>query len=247
MSMKIYIKKSYKKILIDMSKSFTKTKKNGKDSRKFFIREVKYKETLNIMLKHQTCHFNKLHQIKRLTEQELDEFSSDFLKRFYSKDLNQNLIIDVDEIATKNGIKIMLVPLGDKLYGKTYFEDDSIVLFDGKHRITKKIQAGTILINNTCNKYRYKQTVIHEMVHLLYHSKYITLLKSLKEKNHNYKQIQNKILNELEWQAEELSLRILMPKEQVLNKIQEISNNKKIMFVNQTTKLYYLVNELAYI
>ncbi len=247
MSMKIYIKKSYKKILIDMSKSFTKTKKNGKDSRKFFIREVKYKETLNIMLKHQTCHFNKLHQIKRLTEQELDEFSSDFLKRFYSKDLNENLIIDVDEIATKNGIKIMLVPLGDKLYGKTYFEDDSIVLFDGKHRITKKIQAGTILINNTCNKYRYKQTVIHEMVHLLYHGKYITLLKSLKEKNHNYKQIQNKILNELEWQAEELSLRIFMPKEQVLNKIQEISNNKKIMFVNQTTKLYYLVNELAYI
>lgn len=81
MSMKIYIKKSYKKILIDMSKSFTKTKKNGKDSRKFFIREVKYKETLNIMLKHQTCHFNKLHQIKRLTEQELDEFSSDFFKK----------------------------------------------------------------------------------------------------------------------------------------------------------------------
>ena len=29
---KNYIKKGYKKILIDMSKSFTKTKKNGKDS-----------------------------------------------------------------------------------------------------------------------------------------------------------------------------------------------------------------------
>ena len=34
-----------------MSKSFTKTKKNGKDSRKFFIREVKYKETLKIFQK----------------------------------------------------------------------------------------------------------------------------------------------------------------------------------------------------
>lgn len=248
MSMKIYIKKSYKKILIDMSKTFTKTKKTGKDLKKFFIREVKYKETLNIMLKHQICHFNKLHQIKRLTEQELDELSDEFLKRFYSKDLSESLKVDVDEIASKNNIKIMLVPLGNQVYGKTYFEDASVILYDKKHKITKKIQAGTILINSACNKYIYRQTVIHEMVHLLYHNKYIALLKSLKKKGTaNFKQIQDKILNELEWQAEELSLRILMPKKEVLKIIHEISNTKKIKFINKTTKLYFLVIQLAHL
>lgn len=163
-------------------------------------------------------------------EEDVDKHAEDFLIRNFPKALLQPMPLPVEEIAKAMDMEIYYAPLGDKIFGKTYFGEETVTVYDSilsreEREITTR--PGTMLINpNVYFMYNIgtaNNTVIHECVHWDRHSRAFELQRLLDggsshisfEIVEKYEGIleDSPTLKWMEWQANQLAPRILMPAE----------------------------------
>ena len=166
-------------------------------------------------------------------EEDVDRYAEDFLRRNFEKALLQPMPLPVEEIAKSRGMEIYYAPLGDKIFGKTYFGKETVTVYDSiignnEHEIITR--PGTMLINpNVYFMYNIgtaNNTIIHECVHWDRHRKAFELQRLL-EGNSSHISCEivetydgipedSPALKWMEWQANQLAPRILMPAKMAL-------------------------------
>lgn len=168
--------------------------------------------------------------VQYMYEEDVEKHAENFLKRNYPKALLQPMALPVEEIAETMDMEIFYAPLGDKIFGKTYFDAETVTVYESFiSRKQKEIttRPGTMLINpNVYFMYNIgtaNNTIIHECVHWDRHRRAFELQRLLEGGcNHISCEIVEKYdgipdnspaLKWMEWQANQLAPRILMPAE----------------------------------
>lgn len=166
-----------------------------------------------------------------LYEDRMDEYAEDFLRRNYPKALLQYMAIDPLEVVDAMKLKMYYAPLGEKIFGKTYFGEETVTVYENNDFIHKKevqitTTPGTILINPDVYFMRNigtaNNTIIHECVHWDRHKRAFELQSILEggakhisceivEGEYNGIGPNESALKWMEWQANQLAPRILMP------------------------------------
>lgn len=163
-----------------------------------------------------------------LYEEHIEEEAEDFLKRNYPKALLQPMPIPAEDVAIGMGMEIYYAPMEDGIFGKTYFAKEKVRVYDSiLQKEVKEIETrpGTMLINpNVYFMYNVgtaNNTIIHECVHWDRHRRTFELQKLLNgDCNHISCEIVEAYdgipegapaLQWMEWQANQLAPRILMP------------------------------------
>lgn len=169
---------------------------------------------------------------------ELDDIAEDFLNEYCPDALLHPMPLPVFDIVKKMNLKLYYAPLTDSIFGRTYFNDAEEKVYNEKgYSEDKKIEAGTVLLNRHSSFMdtigNEETTIIHECIHWKYHKKFFELqyLLNPNKKSVSCKQVDtfiNKSIEEaydwMEWQANALSLSILLPKktvEKVLSELKE--------------------------
>ena len=163
-----------------------------------------------------------------LYEDAVEKNAEDFLKRHYPKALLQPMPLPVFEVAKSMGMTVYYAPLEDSVFGRTYFGSEKVTVYtDNTHKSKAEIvtKPGTMLINPNVyfmrNVGTANNTIIHECVHWDRHRKAFELQRLLTGNcNHisceivdTYEGIPDDApaLKWMEWQANQLAPRILMP------------------------------------
>ena len=175
-----------------------------------------------------------------LYEEAIEKNAEDFLKRNYPKALLQPMPLPVEEIVEKMGMKMYFAPMPDNIFGMTYFAEETVSVYDDiihKNEIEIVTAPGTMLINPDVyfmgNIGTANNTIIHECVHWDRHRRAFELQKLLQgECNHisceivegEYNGIgaDESALKWMEWQANQLAPRILMPAEMTKRKLNDL-------------------------
>lgn len=171
-------------------------------------------------------------------EEDVERHAEDFLRRHYPKALMQPMALPVEEIVASMGMKLYFAPLEEGVFGKTYFGSEKVFVYTNilrKETCEIVTEPGTMLINpNVYFMYNIgtaNNTIIHECVHWDRHRKPFELQKLLQgECNHISCEIVEvydgipedaPALKWMEWQANQLAPRILMPAEMTKRKLDE--------------------------
>lgn len=171
-------------------------------------------------------------------EEDVEKHAEDFLRRHYPKALLQPMAIPVEEVVTSMGMKMYFAPLEDGVFGKTYFANDRVVVYDSilkREQYEVAIEPGTMLINPDVYFMRNigtaHNTIIHECVHWDRHRRPFELQKLLSGncshisceivETYDGISVDDPSLKWMEWQANQLTPRILMPAEMTKKKLNE--------------------------
>lgn len=163
-----------------------------------------------------------------LYEDAVEKNAEDFLKRHYPKALLQPMSLPVFEVAKSMGMTVYYAPLEDSVFGRTYFGSEKVTVYTDntlKSKAEIVTKPGTMLINPNVyfmrNVGTANNTIIHECVHWDRHRKAFELQRLLTGNcNHisceivdTYEGIPDDApaLKWMEWQANQLAPRILMP------------------------------------
>lgn len=163
-------------------------------------------------------------------EEDIEEHAEDFLKRNYPEALLQTMPVPAEAVAVGMGMEIYYAPMEDGIFGKTYFAGEKVQVYDSIfQKETEEIMTrpGTMLINPNVyfmyNVGTVNNTIIHECVHWDRHRRAFELQKLLNGGCDNiscavvekYEGIPEgaQALQWMEWQANQLAPRILMPQE----------------------------------
>lgn len=161
--------------------------------------------------------------------EELDQHAENFLKRYCPEALEKPMALPIKQIIEAMDLTVFPAPLPDGVFGRTYFNNATVDVykdFDESETITQDITAGTILVNPDVffmrNIGSVNNTIIHECVHWDKHHNFFELQKILnpetnaiscavvedhQKRSNNYEDA----LSWMEWQANSLAPRILIP------------------------------------
>lgn len=176
---------------------------------------------------------------------ELDSVADKFLRCYYPQALDKPMALPVEQVVTNMGLNIMQLPINKyrAVFGQTHFTDTIVTCYDidSEKYQTLELKKGTIIVDPDVYFLRnigsYNNTVIHECVHWHLHRKFFEL-ESLY--NRQYRSISCRVdegstsdkhrstYDWMEWQANALAPRILMPYAQAKAKAAEfISINER--------------------
>lgn len=175
------------------------------------------------------------HLVPYMSAKNLESYAESFLEKLCPEALNEPMVLPVNNIVKKLGLKKVYTKLPSNILGKICFRDvnKNICLDDGS--ISRcKAKKGTILINDNINK-KYKTSenvaIVHECIHWLYHKNFFELLFILNPKIKSIFDMENLnfdiekdyliTLNYIECFAQQLSYRIIMPKKTIIMKYEE--------------------------
>lgn len=173
---------------------------------------------------------------------DLDKHAERFLEKYCPRAIEEPMPLPIEEIVDSMGLTLYHAPLPDGIFGRTYFNDANVEVFANKACTEKakcSICPGTILVNPDVffmrNIGSTNNTVIHECVHWDKHYKFFELQKLLNPDIQaiscavveEYKKKSNQLEDELswmEWQANALAPKILIPAKTGKAKLSEILN-----------------------
>ena len=173
---------------------------------------------------------------------DLDKHAERFLEKYCPRALEEPMPLPIKEIVENIGLTVYHAPLPDGIFGRTYFNDANVEVFTNKactETADRTICPGTILVNPDVvfmrNIGSTNNTVIHECVHWDKHYKFFELQKLLNPDIQaiscavveDYKKKSNELEDELswmEWQANALAPKILIPARTGKEKLSEILN-----------------------
>lgn len=156
--------------------------------------------------------------------------------------------LPIKEIVEQMGLTVYHAPLPGGIFGRTYFNDTNVKVYGNKactEIVEKSISSGTVLVNPDVffmrNIGSVNNTVIHECVHWDKHYKFFELQKLLNPDIQaiscavveEYKKKPNQLEDELswmEWQANALTPKILIPAKTGKSKLSEILNRLRSSF-----------------
>jgi hypothetical protein len=166
-----------------------------------------------------------------IARSQLDNLANSFLQKYYPEALANPIAIPVDEVANRMGLGINRAHLSKdcSVFGQILFIDSHAQYFDSESNSyrTVEVKAGTIFVDPHVffmrNVGSVNNTIIHECVHWEIHRKAMEL-ERLYDNTANVIRCQvvegNRIekrrtpLDWMEWQANALAPRILMPADQ---------------------------------
>lgn len=169
----------------------------------------------------------------------LNEIAEDFLARYCPRALQTPMRLPLDEIIKHMGLQMVEAHITKNcdIFGQIYFSDAEINVYDKEKDdyVPMSIKAGTILVDPEVffmrNIGSLNNTIMHECVHWDKHKKYFELQKLFRNKVssiscHVVEGIQPEgkrtDLQWMEWQANALAPRILMPAKMTKKKIEEL-------------------------
>lgn len=197
-------------------------------------------------------------------KEQLDDVAEAFLKKYYPEALKQPMAVATREIAERMGLDIKEVHITKTctVFGQVYFSDCEIQYYDSDARAYKplNVKRGTILVDPNVYFMRnigsMNNTIIHECVHWELHKNFFELEKLYNRDARSIScQVKEGIrpekhrtpLDWMEWHANSIAPRILMPAKQTRQKIEElIDKNKRVLQdVNIADIMESVVFELA--
>ena len=182
---------------------------------------------------------------------DLDVEAEKFLNKYYPDALKTPMPLPIDMLLDNMGLTRVYAALPDNIFGRTYFSDATIELCDtdGSNTREEHIPAGTITINPNIvfmrNIGSANNTVVHECVHWDRHYNFFELQKIL---NPDIKAISCEVVEEyspksegiekelkwMEWQANALAPRILVPTSTAKQKLTAILNSLSTAYPEQS-------------
>lgn len=192
---------------------------------------------------------------------DLDKHAEKFLERYCPRALKEPMPLPIKEIVEQMGLTVYHAPLPGGIFGRTYFNDANVEVYGNKactEIVEKPISPGTVLVNPDVffmrNIGSVNNTVIHECVHWDKHYKFFELQKLLNPDIQaiscavveEYKKKPNQLEDELswmEWQANALTPKILIPAKTGKAKLSEILNRLRSSFQGHLRNGYIM--ELA--
>ncbi len=196
---------------------------------------------VSIYIKQREIKDNRLsdYLVPIISKDELDQVAEAFLKKYYPVALEKPMKVPARRIAKIMGLKVAQVHITQlgTIFGQIYFSDSRIKFYDIETGTYKraKVKRGTILIDPDVffmrNIGSLNNTIIHECVHWDLHKKFFELEKLYNREasaiscqvREGSKPDKNRTpLDWMEWQANALAPRILMPEKQTRVKIEEL-------------------------
>lgn len=194
--------------------------------------------------------------------EDLDNRAENFLKKYYPEALMKPMPIQVYEISRKMNLTVRYAPLEGTVFGRTYFANSEEIIYNDEWEpVKEKISKGTILINRDTTFMQslggVNNTIIHECVHWEFHKKFFELQHILNPEIKNTfcetvdYFLKGGILSEefewMEWQANALALRILLPSKTTKQKFDLVLKSLMDHFPNyKSTEIYELaLNQVA--
>jgi hypothetical protein len=150
-----------------------------------------------------------------MDEENLDHYAEQFLTEFYPKALETPMPLPIFEVAQRMGVTVVEHDMPEGLFGKTYFLDNNVdgfkkgtILYDPTEGFIKGIGS----VNNT---------IVHEFVHWCFHKRFFDLMRLFDETITSItcatleadlaRLNSSEDFRWMEWQANVLAPRILMP------------------------------------
>ena len=177
--------------------------------------------------------------VPKMDKTKLDEIAQEFLVKYYPEALQEPLAIHPRTVAERMGLSVIetRITKNGTAFGQVFFSDWETNIFDSETGAfsTIKISRGTILVDPCVYFLRTvgskNNTIIHECVHWHLHKEYFELeklynvdAKAISCEVFEGTKTENKWtpLDTMEWQANVLAPRILMPKKQAKQLAEEL-------------------------
>jgi hypothetical protein len=188
-------------------------------------------------------------------KEQLDDVAERFLEKYYPEALIEPMAVPTREVAKRMGLEIQETQITKNctVFGQIYFSDCEIQCYDSGSEAYKplNVKKGSILVDPNVYFMRtvgsMNNTIIHECVHWYLHKKFFEIEKLYNKDARSIScQVQEGIrpernrtpLDWMEWHANSLAPRILMPAKQTKQKIEElIAKNKRVLQNGKVTDI----------
>ncbi len=181
-----------------------------------------------------------------LYSEDADKVAEDFLREYCPITLASPMPLPIDEIVNNMGLRMYYAPLEDTVFGRTYFETSTVTIYTDCNSWTTgqvTIPPGTILVNPNVYFMRNigsaNNTIIHECVHWKRHKMFFELKRLLNQEyrfisceiveTYGIDKVKSTPMDWIEWQANTLAPKILMPASTTKNFIYD-----RLQFYRQT-------------
>lgn len=182
-----------------------------------------------------------------ISASQLDGIAEEFLRDYYPEALTKPIPLNVNEVARRMGLIVQELPITqyESVFGEIVFADTENKYYDPEDNSYKSVvlKRGTIVVDPKVYFLRsfgsVNNTVIHECVHWYKHRKFYELAKLF---DNDKKYIRCKVNQDepsngkrspyewMEWQANALAPRILMPAGPTKQKSEELISKYKTEF-----------------
>ncbi|HEN8925599.1 TPA: ImmA/IrrE family metallo-endopeptidase [Streptococcus agalactiae] len=193
-----------------------------------------------------------------IRKKDFDDIAEKFLRKYYPQALTQPTPVPVETIVSEMGLSIHQekLTIDNSVFGKMVFKDTDVEVIEDEQLVSKHFNKGSILVDKDVvfkrNVGSYNNTVIHECVHWELH-KVFHEVKIVLDKDHSQVSSWTEenladssmwtSLDWMEWQANGIAPRILMPKVQTRIKIRELFQT--LTLVNPDISRSELVQEVV--
>ncbi|MFS5300658.1 XRE family transcriptional regulator [Streptococcus agalactiae] len=193
-----------------------------------------------------------------IRKKDFDDIAEKFLRKYYPQALTQPTPVPVETIVSEMGLSIHQekLTIDNSVFGKMVFKDTDVEVIEDEKLVSKHFNKGSILVDKDVvfkrNVGSYNNTVIHECVHWELH-KVFHEVKMVLDKDHSQVSSWTEenladssmwtSLDWMEWQANGIAPRILMPKVQTRIKIRELFQT--LTLVNPDISHSELVQEVV--
>lgn len=193
-----------------------------------------------------------------IRKKDFDDIAEKFLRKYYPQALTQPTPVPVETIVSEMGLSIHQekLTIDNSVFGKMVFKDTDVEVIEDEQLVSKHFNKGSILVDKDVvfkrNVGSYNNTVIHECVHWELH-KVFHEVKMVLDKDHSQVSSWTEenladssmwtSLDWMEWQANGIAPRILMPKVQTRIKIRELFQT--LTLVNPDISRSELVQEVV--
>lgn len=179
-----------------------------------------------------------------ISNENIDLFATEFLKTLCPEALINPMPLPVETITKKLGLNVISRNMREGIFGTIYFNDD----------LENGVKAGTIFFDNNYDFFGISvgssNTIIHECVHWFFHRPYFELMKILNPQVNKIEcgtltsisKTQGLYLDKdytwMEWQANALAPRILMPKDTTLTKYDDFFHFNLLKYKGNLIRVY---------
>ncbi|HGI2940945.1 TPA: XRE family transcriptional regulator [Streptococcus agalactiae] len=193
-----------------------------------------------------------------IRKKDFDAIAEKFLRKYYPQALTQPTPVPVEKIVSEMGLSIHQekLTIDNSVFGKMVFKDTDVEVIEDEQLVSEHFNKGSILVDKDVvfkrNVGSYNNTVIHECVHWELH-KVFHEVKMVLDKDHSQVSSWTEenladssmwtSLDWMEWQANGIAPRILMPKVQTRIKIRELFQT--LTLVNPDISRSELVQEVV--
>jgi transcriptional regulator with XRE-family HTH domain len=193
----------------------------------------------------------------------MDSIAEDILEQYYPEMLQTPMALPIYNFVRNIGVEVEEGTLSSdgSIFGEMVFKDSLVIFFDGDQEKERTVKSGTVLVDPQVkglrNQGSFNNTIIHECVHWLLHrthNEYKSLLGSKDTKISSrlnrsaIKEDKWSTYDWMEWQANGIAARILMPRKTTKMMVQELFLKYSLVFDEdeRITMFEQVIDDLAY-